>query len=76
MTATRVIADSGASVAHCPVVYARMGWVLHSFSHYVRSGIAVSLGTDTSPHDMVMELRTAALMSKLSEGDATRGTAR
>ncbi len=71
-----LIAASGASVAHCPVVFARSGVALHSFSHYVRSGIPVSLGTDTSPHDMVMEMRAAALLSKLADGDATSGLAR
>jgi len=75
-TDTRLIAESGASVAHCPVVFARSGVALHSFSHYVRAGIPVSLGTDTSPHDMLMEMRTAALMSKLADGDATSGLAR
>jgi 5-methylthioadenosine/S-adenosylhomocysteine deaminase len=73
---TQLIVDSGATVAHCPVVFARSGVALHSFSHYVRAGIPVSLGTDTSPHDMFMEMRTAALMSKLVDGDATSGLAR
>ncbi len=73
---TALIAASGATVAHCPVVFARSGVALHSFSHYVRSGIPVSLGTDTSPHDMLMEMRTAALLSKLADGDAESGLAR
>ena len=72
---TEIILESGASVAHCPVVFARSGVALHSFSHYVRSGIPVSLGTDTSPHDMFMEMRTAALMSKLVDEDPASGTA-
>jgi cytosine/adenosine deaminase-related metal-dependent hydrolase len=73
---TQLLVKSGASVAHCPVVYARTGFALHSFSHYVRAGIPVSLGTDTSPHDMLMEMRAAALLCKLSEADAMTGTAR
>ncbi|MBV7332441.1 amidohydrolase family protein [Chloroflexi bacterium TSY] len=73
---TDLIVESGASVAHCPVVFARSGVALHSFSRYVRAGIPVSLGTDTSPHDMLMEMRTAALMSKLADADAASGTAR
>jgi cytosine/adenosine deaminase-related metal-dependent hydrolase len=73
---TARLAASGATVAHCPVVYARTGFVLHSFSHYVRRGIPVTLGTDTSPHDMLMEMRTAALLCKLTEADARAGTAR
>ena len=75
-TDTRLLVESGTTVAHCPVVFARTGVALHSFSRYVRAGIPVSLGTDTSPHDMFMEMRTAALMSKLADADATSGTAR
>ena len=71
-----LIVESGATVAHCPVVFARTGTALYSFSRYVRAGVPVSLGTDTSPHDMIMEMRTAALMSKLADADATSGTAR
>jgi cytosine/adenosine deaminase-related metal-dependent hydrolase len=73
---TQLIVDSGATVAHCPVVFARNGVALYSFSHYARAGIPVSLGTDTSPHDMLMEMRTAALMSKLTDQDRTSGLAR
>jgi cytosine/adenosine deaminase-related metal-dependent hydrolase len=73
---TRLLAESGATVAHCPVVFARSGVALHSFSHYVRAGIPVSLGTDTSPHDMFMEMRTASLMSKLVDGSTMSGLAR
>jgi cytosine/adenosine deaminase-related metal-dependent hydrolase len=73
---TQLILDSGATVAHCPVVFARNGVALYSFSHYARAGIPVSLGTDTSPHDMLMEMRTAALMSKLTDQDRTSGLAR
>lgn len=75
-TDTRLIVESGASVAHCPVVFARSGVALHSFSHYVRAGIPVSLGTDTSPHDMLMEMRTASLMSKLADASPVSGLAR
>ena len=75
-TDTRLIVESGATVAHCPVVFARSGVALHSFSHYVRAGIPVSLGTDTSPHDMIMEMRTASLMSKMTDGSALSGLAR
>ena len=73
---TRLLVESGASVAHSPMVFNRTGVALHSFSHYVRAGIPVAIGTDTSPHDMLMEMRHAALMSKLADADATSGAAR
>jgi 5-methylthioadenosine/S-adenosylhomocysteine deaminase len=71
-----IIVNSGATVVHCPVVFARSGVALHSFSRYVQAGIPVSLGTDTTPHDMVMEMRAASLMSKLADSDGTSGLAR
>jgi len=75
-TNIEIIADSGATVAHCPVVFARSGVAMHSLSRYVRAGIPVALGTDTTPHDMVMEMRAASLMSKLTDNDSTSGLAR
>jgi cytosine/adenosine deaminase-related metal-dependent hydrolase len=75
-TDVQLIAESGATVAHCPVVFARSGEALSSFSRYVRSGITVSLGTDTSPHDMVMEMRAASLFSKLEDASHLSGLAR
>ena len=74
-TDVRILAETGASVAHCPVIFAREGVALHSFSSYVRAGIPVTLGTDTSPHDMIMEMRAASLMSKLTDGSKTSGLA-
>ncbi|NLE76301.1 MAG: amidohydrolase family protein [Chloroflexi bacterium] len=75
-TDMRILAETGTTVAHCPVVFARNGVALHSFSRYVRAGIPVSLGTDTSPHDMIMEMRCAMLMSKLTDEDPLSGLAR
>jgi cytosine/adenosine deaminase-related metal-dependent hydrolase len=49
---------------------------MHSLSRYLAAGIPISLGTDTSPHDMIAEMRAAALLGKLTEGDARAATAR
>ncbi len=72
----RIVADSGASVAHCPVVYARRDRILGSFARYRELGINVGLGTDTYPQDMIEEMRWTALGCKWIDRDANRGAAR
>jgi cytosine/adenosine deaminase-related metal-dependent hydrolase len=71
-----IVASSGATVAHCPVVYARRNRILASFDRYRDQGINVGLGTDTFPQDMIEEMRWAALGCKWIDRDANRGTAR
>ena len=44
-----LLADTGTTVAHCPVVFARYGHRLESFGAYRRLGINIGLGTDTAP---------------------------
>ena len=70
------MAERGATVAHCPVVYARRNRILGSFARYRELGINVGLGTDTFPQDMIEEMRWAALGCKWIDRDANRGTAR
>ncbi len=72
----RLVADSGAHVAHCPMVYVRRGKILGSFSQYRQMGINVPLGTDTFPQDMIEEMRWAALACKWTNRNANHGTAR
>jgi cytosine/adenosine deaminase-related metal-dependent hydrolase len=70
-----IMAESGASVAHCPMVFARRGNALESFHRYRARGINVGLGTDTYPRDMISEMRLAALLCKVVEHDFLVGTA-
>lgn len=72
----RLVADRGANVAHCAVVYARHGKILGSFSRYREMGINVPIGTDTFPQDLITEMRWAALACKWTDRDRNRGTAR
>jgi cytosine/adenosine deaminase-related metal-dependent hydrolase len=72
----RLVADAGATVAHCPVVYARRDRILGSFARYAAAGINIGLGTDTFPQDMLEEMRWAALGCKWSDRNAGSGTAR
>jgi cytosine/adenosine deaminase-related metal-dependent hydrolase len=70
-----LLARSGTTVAHCPLVFARRGNALESFHRYRAHGINVALGTDTYPRDLVGEMRWAALVCKIVEHDFTVATA-
>jgi cytosine/adenosine deaminase-related metal-dependent hydrolase len=72
----RMLADSGASVAHAPYKYAKMGIMLESFERYRGLGINVALGTDTFPQDLISEMRLASLMCRFAEGSFRVGRAR
>src|SRR5688500_17920150 len=48
-----LIAERGASVAHCPTVFVRRGITLRTFGAYLRAGVNVGIGTDTYPHDFL-----------------------
>src|SRR5439155_652557 len=63
----RVLAETGATVGHCPYKYAKMAITLHSFQRYLNAGVHVALGTDTFPMDMVAELRWASMLAKITD---------
>lgn len=58
---------SGAAVAHCPNVFLRHGMVLESFARYRAAGVPLGIGTDTFPHNMLEEMRLAALVGRIPE---------
>jgi cytosine/adenosine deaminase-related metal-dependent hydrolase len=72
----KLLADSGASVAHAPYKYAKMGIMLESFDRYRQMGINVALGTDTFPQDLISEMRLAGLMCRFADGSFRVGKAR
>jgi 5-methylthioadenosine/S-adenosylhomocysteine deaminase len=59
-----LLAETGTSVAHCPTVFSRYGQMMEGVGHYIRSGVNVGIGTDTEPHNMLEELRTATILGK------------
>jgi cytosine/adenosine deaminase-related metal-dependent hydrolase len=71
----RLIAGSGATVAHSPRVFARQGIALESFGRYLAAGIPIAMGTDIWPLDMVSEMRLASLVGKVVDGDPLTATA-
>jgi 5-methylthioadenosine/S-adenosylhomocysteine deaminase len=65
----RLLAASGCSVAHCPTPFARYGILMESFGDYVRAGINMGIGTDTTPHNMLEEIRKAGTFARISARD-------
>jgi cytosine/adenosine deaminase-related metal-dependent hydrolase len=61
--------DSGAQVAHCPVVFARRGIALNSLGRYMDAGIACGIGTDSFPHNMLDEIRVACYAGRIITGN-------
>jgi cytosine/adenosine deaminase-related metal-dependent hydrolase len=64
-----ILAETGTGVAHCPGVFARNGQQLEHLGRYVRSGIRIGIGTDSFPHNMLEELRIAAVQARIASGD-------
>ena len=62
----RLLAESGCSVAHCPTPFARYGILMESFGDYVRAGINMGIGTDTTPHNMLEEIRKAGTFARIA----------
>jgi len=71
-----VLAETGATVGHCPYKYAKMAIALQSFQRYLDAGVNLAIGTDTFPMDMVAELRWAAILAKVTDANYQAGLAR
>jgi cytosine/adenosine deaminase-related metal-dependent hydrolase len=65
-----IIRDSGAGLAHCPLVMARHGTALHSFQRYRDMGINIGMGTDTHPPDMILNMQMGLILARVAEADA------
>ncbi len=63
-----ILADTGATVAHCPTVFARRGITLKDFGRYKRRGVHLGIGTDTYPHNMLDEMRLVAYLARTQAG--------
>ncbi len=64
-----LLAESGATVAHCPSPFARYGETLEDIGAYRRAGVALGLGTDVAPHNLLEEMRLALILSHVASKD-------
>ena len=63
----QLYADHGVSIAHSPLVSARMGSILSSFAACRKLGINIGMATDTAPPDMLMNLLMGLVACRISE---------
>lgn len=66
-----LLAETGTTVAHCPSPFARYGQMLEHFGKYRKAGVNMSIGTDVAPHNILEEMRWAAVLARISAGDIT-----
>jgi len=70
----KLMAARGATVLNCPRVFARAGKTA-SFAYFAEHGVRTVVGTDGYNMDLVGEVNAAAIISKISTGDAEVATA-
>jgi len=61
----KLLSDRGVTIAHCPTVFSRRGIALNTFGAYLDNGVRMSIGTDTYPHNMLDECRTAVIVARI-----------
>ncbi|HVM80375.1 MAG TPA: amidohydrolase family protein [Stellaceae bacterium] len=65
----QTLAGTATSVAHCPSPFARYGQMLENFGRYRRAGVNLGLGTDVAPHNLIEEMRLAAILGRIAAED-------
>lgn len=65
-----ILADSGAGLAHCPLVMARGGVTLQSFARFRDAGMTIGMGTDTHPPDMIQNMQIGLITARITEASA------
>lgn len=70
-----ILGDTGTAVAHCPTPFARYGHALEHFGSYLNAGVTMGLGTDCAPHNLIEEMRKAAVLARVAGRDIRAATA-
>jgi 5-methylthioadenosine/S-adenosylhomocysteine deaminase len=65
----------GATVSHCPINIIRRGRTLDTWERYRDAGVNLALGSDTYPRDMIMNMRTASYLGKVTSRNLRAATA-
>ena len=69
-TDLKLLGDSHTAIAHCPTPFMRYGPVLEHFGRYKEAGVVLGIGTDTLPHNMLEDMRYAAILARVASRDA------
>jgi cytosine/adenosine deaminase-related metal-dependent hydrolase len=63
------------SISHCPVNIVRRARVLDSWERYQKAGVNITIGSDTYPRDMMMNMREASYHGKVMSHNLKAATA-
>ncbi len=66
-----IIRDCGSTIVHCPLVSGRHGNVIDHFGSYRALGLKIGLGTDTAPPDMIANMQTGLILTRVSAGSVS-----
>jgi 5-methylthioadenosine/S-adenosylhomocysteine deaminase len=66
---------AGVTVSHCPINIVRRARTLDNWKKYQEAGVNMSIGSDTYPRDMIMNMRTASYLGKIMSRTYTAATA-
>jgi 5-methylthioadenosine/S-adenosylhomocysteine deaminase len=61
-----LLGEAGVTVSHCALNIVRRARTLDSWDRYRSAGVNLALGTDTYPRDMIMNMRTASYLGKIT----------
>lgn len=70
-----ILANSEASLVHCPIVMARNGGLMRSFPRYRALGVNIGLGTDTHPPDIIQNMTLGVMLARIAEANPGAMTA-
>ncbi len=70
-----LMGNAGASISHCPINIVRRARVLDNWQKYAQAGVNISIGSDTYPRDMIMNMRTASYLGKIASHTYLASTA-
>ena len=60
-----LIGGHGCTVSHCPVNLVRRARTLDNWQRYKAAGVNLTIGTDTYPRDLIMQMRMASYFGKV-----------
>jgi cytosine/adenosine deaminase-related metal-dependent hydrolase len=61
-----LLGEAGATVSHCALNIVRRARTLDTWGRYRSAGVNLALGTDTYPRDMIMNMRAASYLGKIT----------
>src|SRR5258707_3387520 len=61
-----LMGGAGVSVSHCPINIVRRARALDTWQRYEQAGVNLCLGSHTYPRDIIMNIRTASYLGKIT----------